>query len=406
MFVERWLPLRAVADEGSPGGGAVEGGGDAGGAPEAPPPSGPGSGRSELRQQLEKNFDADRKATRRDGARKPAAVRRVAGGAEIEPEAGPAEGAGELVAPGEGEVAPEAAKPVVAAPEGFSAEAKAAWASTPPAVQAAIGKRITDMERGVQELKGRYSQIDQALAPHLDAIRSVNQSPPQAIAQLFGWFQALSANPKVAFPALVQSFNMRPEDVFEGLGQAAQGQPQPGEQPPGEIPPQLQQFINDQSTKIAQLEQAVTQKFGALENTFAQQSQAKTDEILANWSTGKPHFENVRHLMAHLIGSGAVPLKEGKVDLDRAYEMAIYADPNVRSQVLTAQQEEQKKQAATKAAAEKKAQQDAADKARRAAVSITGAAPGAPGAPLKGANAKQRKSVRESINDAMQQLQD
>jgi hypothetical protein len=264
-------------------------------------------------------------------------------------------------------------------------------------------KREADMAKGVAELKGRYSQIDQALAPHLEAIRAVNQSPPQAIAQLFGWFQALSSQPRVAFPALLQSFNLKMEDVF-GATQPQPGQGQPQDQPAEAISPALQQFIDQQSAKINNLEQAFAQKIGGLESTFAQQSQAKTDEILANWSQGKAHFESVRHLMANLIGSGAVPLKDGKVDLDRAYEMAIYADPTVRSQVLTAQQEELKKQAVAKAAAEKKAQQEAADKARRAAVSVSGAAPGVPGAPAKVTG--KRKSVRESINDAMTQLAD
>src|SRR4029077_10540555 len=134
--------------------------------------------------------------------------------------------------------------------------------------------------------------------------------------------------------------------------------------------------------------------------TFAQQSQAKTDEQLAMWSQGKTHFEDVRKLMADLIASNTVPLKNGQVDLDRAYEMAIYADPNVRTKVLAAEKEAERKAAVAKAAAEKKAQQEAADKARKAAVSITGAAPGTPGTPGKPTG--KRKTVRESLNEAME----
>lgn len=399
----KFQPLYQAADEGA--GGAVEG--DAGGTPDAgggapPPGGGPGSGRSELRSQLEKNFDTDRKqsAKREAGATK--VVRRVAGGAEIEPEA-PEAAAGAEKGAVEGAGAPAVTAPAVAAPDGFSAEAKAAWGTTPPVIQEAITKRLNESAKGVEELKNKYGQLDQALAPHLEAIRAINQTPAQAIHQLFSWFQALGANPKVAFPALVQSFNLRPEDVFGFQPQtpdpAADGAPAEGD-----IPPSVQKYITEQQGRIAQLEQSLNQKIGGLESTFARESQAKTDEILATWSVGKPHFASVRQMMANLISSGTVPLKDGKVDLDGAYDMAIYANPAVRQQVLTAQQEAQKKEAAAKVAAEKKAQQDAADKARRAGVSVSGAAPGAPGAPSKPVG--KRKSVRESINDAMTQLTD
>lgn len=406
MLIERWQPLRQAPDEGTPGIETPE-------TPEAPPPSGPGSGRSELRQQLEKNFETDRKSTeKREAAAKgkPKAPRRVAGGAEIEPATAP-EGAAEAAeAPVEGEGTPEGQQAAVQAPEGFSAEAKAAWAETPPTVQAAIVKREADMTKGVEDLKNKYKELDSAIAPHMEAIRRVNQTPAKAVEQLFAWFQALSANPKVAFPALLQSFQQKPEDIF-GPG-VAQGQAQPGQpvqpaaeaQPAGDVPPAVQKYINEMQAKLEQFNQAFTQKFGNLEQTFAAQSQAKTDEQLALWSKDKPHFEAVRQLMANLIASNAVPLKNGQVDLDRAYEMAIYADPTVRTQVLTAQQEAAKKAAVAKAAAEKKAQQEAADKARKTAVSVSGAAPGAPGTPGKPTG--KRKTVRESLNEAMEQLQE
>src|SRR5260221_2612418 len=79
-WLEKWNPVYQAPDEGGAVETPVEGG--------EPPRSGPGSGRSELRQQLEKNFDTDRKgAAKRDAApKRPKEPRRVAGGAEIEPE--------------------------------------------------------------------------------------------------------------------------------------------------------------------------------------------------------------------------------------------------------------------------------------------------------------------------------
>ena len=135
--------------------------------------------------------------------------------------------------------------------------------------------------------------------------------------------------------------------------------------------------------------------------------EAKTQEILHNWSQGKPHFESVRGLMAQLIQSGAVPLKNGNVDLDGAYDMALYANPEVRNQVLAAQQAESAKQAKVKADAERKVQQDQANKARRVAVGVSSSSPGAaPGTIAGRPVGKGRKSVRESILEAREALND
>lgn len=400
-LLDNWKPLYAIAGEDAGGGTTPEP--DAGGSP-PPPADGPGSGRSELRQQLEKNFETDRKATEKRGSAAQKSPRRVAGGAELVEggEVQPPEGA-EVVAGAEGEAPPAAIAPVGPAPEGFSKEAKAEWEKTPAKVQEAVLKRENDMAQGVAALKGRYTDLDQALQPHMEAIRRHGHTPAQAVNQLFSWFQALAQNPKVAFPALAKSFNM---DLNALVGPA--GQPQPGtegQQPVGAIPPELQKYITDMQQEVLNLKQAFGQEVNGLKSTFQQQSEAKTQEILTNWSKDKPHFDAVRGLMANLIASGAIPLKEGQVDLDGAYEMAIYANPDVRTQVLTAQQDAAKKAADAKIAAEKVAQQTQADKARKAAVSVGGGAPGAPGGNIAGKPLAKRKSVRESIMEAREELQ-
>ena len=69
--------------------------------------------------------------------------------------------------------------------------------------------------------------------------------------------------------------------------------------------------------------------------------------------------------MASGIASGAVPLKNGAVDLDGAYQFASAADPEIREQLY-----------AERSAAERKAQREQAERARRAGSSLGGAAPG------------------------------
>jgi len=157
------------------------------------------------------------------------------------------------------------------------------------------------------------------------------------------------------------------------------------------------------SHDLGNIKQAFAQELTGLKGTFQQQSEAKTNEILANWSKDKPHFESVRGLMAQLIQSGAVPLKDGQVDLDGAYDMALYANPEIRAQVLAAQEAERVKQLKAKQEAAKKAQELEVAKARKAGVGLGGGAPGEPGAAPGGKKGK-GKSVRESIMEAREQL--
>ena len=119
-----------------------------------------------------------------------------------------------------------------------------------------------------------------------------------------------------------------------------------------------------------------------------------------NWAKDKPHFEKVRVLMSQLIASGAVPLKEGRVDLDGAYDAAIYANPEVRGTVQAEQAKAAAAATAAAAAKEKAAQQAAADKARKTSVSLS---PSAPGQPVVGKNKKSGKSVRESLMQAIEE---
>ncbi|HET9285704.1 MAG TPA: hypothetical protein VFR24_27445 [Candidatus Angelobacter sp.] len=389
MLIDKWKPFYAPETET--------------GTPEVdsntPPPEvdveehdGPGSGRSAIRKSLESGFEKNRKAAeeaeKKGSAGRQRTGRRIAGGAELDqtPE-------GE-----ETQLETEETAPQTQAPEAFSKEAKAEWAKVPAAVQQAILKREQDTTKGVEELKGKYKDIDAAIAPHLNAIRQSGRSPAEAVNQLFGWFQALSQNPVVAFPALAKSFGWDLTQFVQPQAQNQQPQQAPTEQQQEDLPPAVKNYIADMQKELGQLKQA----FGGFQQQTTQQNEQRTNEILANWSKDKPHFEEVRQMMAHLIQSGAIPLKDNKVDLDAAYDAAVWAIPDVRSKVQAEQQaasQEALKKKQADLAAKKQAE---ADKARKTAVGVTGGAPGEinPNTTKKGA----RKSVKDSIREAMEQL--
>ena len=287
-------------------------------------------------------------------------------------------------------------------PVGWPKEAKNEWQRLPPTVQAAVSKREQDTQKGVDELKKRYEDIDKTLAPHLEAIRRHGHTPAQAVGQLFSWFEALAQNPDQAFPALAKSFNY---DLAKSAGTSSAPAAATPAQTNGQAGEQTQEpsatATNELNPQLKQMIDQITQKVTGLEFTFAQQNEAKTQEVLNLWSKDKPHFTEVRGMMAQLIASGAIPLKDGRVDLDGAYEAAIWAHPEVRAKVLAAQTAAH--EAKLEEALEKKqrAQQEAANKARRAAVSLAPAAPSAGAG--KGA-IKKGKSVRDSLKDAMDEL--
>lgn len=339
-----------------------------------------------VREQIKKSMAETAEQAKPKKAAKPAPAPKVA-------EAAPA-------------VAPAApAAPSIPAPESLSREAKAAWDKSPPEIQAAFVKREQDMANGVAELKQRYSQIDQALAPHTDALRAMNATPGDAVNRLFLWFKALASRPAVAFPELAKNMGI---DWAKLTTPAAPTTPADGTAAP-EIPEPVKNYIGSLEQQLRQMGQAVNQiggRFGQVESSLNAQNEARTRENLSIWSQGKPYFEDVRQDMAKLIETGIVPLKsDGQVDLDTAYERAIYLNPDVRAKVLAEQQQAnaQVQEQATVAATT--ARQAQANKARKAAVSLPVSTPGTP----SGGNSKKppgKMSVKESIRLAMEQLRD
>lgn len=292
------------------------------------------------------------------------------------------------------------AAPATEPPAAWPKEAKETWAQLPPAAQAAVLKREQDTQKGVDALKASYAEMDQALAPHIESIRRHGHSPGQAIAQLFSWFQALANNPDVAFPALAKSFNYEMKSAAQPMQPQAQQATE--DQPEGEVPLAVQQYINEMKGELAALKQEFGQQVHGLHATFQQQSEAKTQELVQTWSKDKPHFEAVRQLMGQLIASGAVPLKEGRVDLDGAYEMAVYSHPEVRAKLIAEQQAKRDAEIKAKQEATIKAQQAAAAAAKAKQVSVTSAAPG--GQVAKTQQQKKGTSVRESLQAAIDEV--
>lgn len=339
---------------------------------------------------------------------------------------------------------------VEAAPTAWTKESKAEWENIPEKIRKEILKRERDSEKGVKLLKDKYKEVDEAIAPYLQTIQSFNKTPGQAVGQLFAWFRALAEDPDRSFPALLDSYNYDLRRLVEakypgainrlnqleqwykqvqsnqqqrqnGQAQAQNGQVQNGQaqdgqaQPP--VHPQVQAYIN----QLAQHNQALEQRLAGIEGNFGnyinsqnqyyeQQNAARTKDMLETWAQNRPYFERVRMKMGYLLspdpntGQAAIPLKDGKVDLDEAYNQAIWMDPEIRAEMWAEQKAQEAAARKAKADAALKAQQEKAAAAQKASGSLTTSAPG--GEIGRKTSPEKGMSVRESLKQAISQLAD
>jgi hypothetical protein len=299
----------------------------------------------------------------------------------------PAKPGSETTAEGNTETAPQAQS---AAPKAWSKEEKALWNDLPEAARAAITRREADTEKGVNELRTRYQEIDTAIAPYKAVMTQNNVTPGQAINQLFKWHMELAGPNKVeAFRQLAKSFGVDPATI--AAAPATTEKPADAN-PDNSIPENLRPVITNLETRLKTFEE---RESAAMQNAAKQTWQ--------NWSKDKPHAETVRGLMANLINSDLAliqagqpqisnTIKNGSIDMDAAYEAAKYAHPEVRAALIQEDQAKRDKEARA-----------AAEKARKAGASLKSGAPAGPISASSNA-APRNETVAESIKRALAEV--
>jgi hypothetical protein len=377
-----------VADIGGspePAGGAPEGGEAPAGGASASPESAPKEDHSKPR--VETISDSVKRAVTETKAKTTKAAAKkdsTQAGAET---GDPAKPGSEPPAEGNTETAPQAQS---AAPKAWSKEEKALWNDLPEAARAAIIRREADTEKGVNELRTRYQEIDTAIAPYKAVMTQNNVTPGQAINQLFKWHMELAGPNKVeAFRQLAKSFGVDPATI--AAAPATTEKPADAN-PDNSIPENLRPVITNLETRLKTFEE---RESAAMQNAAKQTWQ--------NWSKDKPHAETVRGLMANLINSDLAliqagqpqisnTIKNGSIDMDAAYEAAKYAHPEVRAAIIQEDQAKRDKEARA-----------AAEKARKAGASLKSGAPAGPISANSNA-APRNETVAESIKRALAEV--
>lgn len=214
-----------------------------------------------------------------------------------------------------------------------------------------IDRRESDFHKGIENYKSKAQFADamqQAIAPFEATIRAYGVSPDVAVQHL------LAADHRLRYGAPHEKAQLF-QQLARDYGVDLQSLPEQASVDPNFAA--LQQEL--QSLKQQQYQYFLSQQQAA-------QSQIMQD--IERFSADKPHFEAVREDMAALLQAGRAE------SLEQAYEMAVWARPDIRSglleQQLKEQEEAKRKEAAQRAAA-----------AKAAAVQVRGAPTGGPTSP-------------------------
>ena len=269
----------------------------------------------------------------------------------------------------------------MAAPNHWPKDFAAKFEALEAPAQHMFMERYKDLEgdytRKTQEIakyKKRNEAFDEIMAPFKGDFERAGMDDVSAVRQLLAAHDYLRKDPQNAIAWLANQY---------GVDMAAIGNDPAAED----------EFADPQ---VKQLQQQVAQLTGFIQNQQTQQQsqvQQSTQSLIdqfaaetdANGNPKHPHFDRVRGVMGSLISS------ENAKDLATAYEMAVYADPELRQAQVKAMAAAQS-QDNVKTEAVKKAKKAARSKVRGSA---------SPAAPALPANA----SIRDTIQASIRQLE-
>lgn len=243
-------------------------------------------------------------------------------------------------------------------PTTWSAGAKAMFAQLPDVVRKEIRKREADYSVGVKkyaEKANKYDDFMREAQPYEAMLRAEGSDALGALKSFLHQAYVLrTAPPKQKAELILQVAQQFGADLSPYFGQQGQQQAADGQQDLSSVQQMVQQLVAPHLQKIQQweMQQTTAQQNHAQQMEREIQSQIEAFQSATN-DDGTPkhlYFENVRTAMSALMGNG-----EAKT-LDQAYEMACWANPEVRAALIA---ERHRTDEATRLAEAKRKAQDA-----------------------------------------------
>ncbi|WP_430438993.1 hypothetical protein [Shinella sp.] len=218
------------------------------------------------------------------------------------------------------------------APNSWSADAKAKWATLDPSIQAEIARREQNMSAGGQKWSEEKRSYEEILSPVRTMAQRYGVNERDGLQRLLAANEYLEQDPQAAIAWLAQSYGVD----LSNLNQTLQDRPQ--------VDPALLR---------------ISQEVNSLKATLQERESQEVNSELSRFATapGHEHFEKVRVSMGHLLATGQAK------DLNEAYERAVWADPEIRTSLMSAQTGNQQAQQRAR---------EQAERAKRGALSVVG----------------------------------
>ncbi len=245
--------------------------------------------------------------------------------------------------------------PANAPPVGWTADAKAEWASLSPAIKAAVLKREVEISSGGKQWSEEKRRYEEIVAPVRQAASRRGISEAEGIQRLMAAQDRLDRNPAEAIQWLANAYRVPITVQSDGS--------------PAEITPQVQ---------FAPMLAPLHEQLNAIQQRFAMEDQRQTDMTVQRVNQfaqdpTHPHFDAVSdEIMAMLpLLKTSNPHATPEQLLQDAYDRAVWANPGTRAAI----EAERVAQADAKQRADRSA---AVNKAKLASSSLRGTPTGSP----------------------------
>lgn len=254
-------------------------------------------------------------------------------------------------APEQDEQAPAVAAPVVQqsqyqAPASFTAEGKAAFSKASPEMQKEVLKREADFHKHYQSTQPavKYAEtLHKVIQPYEQTFQRLGATPDQAIQGLLATDHRLrygSPQEKIqSLAVLVKEYGI---DLSQGLPEQTA------------VDPNVE-YLQRQNREAMQAAQRAQQQVEELRQTYTQREEQERNarvqqEIDQAVKSGMPHLRELGVEIGTIIQSATARNQE--ITLQQAYEMALWASPQHRQELLAQQQADKQAEDAKKREAE------------------------------------------------------
>lgn len=232
---------------------------------------------------------------------------------------------------------PAQSSPAIAPPHSWSAEAKAKWNALPPDVQTYIAQRESEAHKAITQA-GSELKTYQPLRSALEQFRGYYPAGQEAqfVQSLMQANAALHHDPVGTLKALAEYYNVDPAQL---TGQKPPQQPDSNSVEDLFRDPRLDKevlpLVQTMAQRVRQLEGQLT----ARERAEAAERQEDARKIIAEFSKDRPDIAELQDEIAReakIIREAEPRLPMDKL-LERAYDRARWANPDVRKRILDAE---------------------------------------------------------------------